>query len=58
MFMIVTDAGVRVFDNKGNGLDEKAAAENARERNERAQALGIEARYVVAPFEKAEGASV
>lgn len=55
MFKVVTNEGVIV--NQGEqgkkapvGLDEAMAKADAKDRNERAEALGIKTRYEVAPL--------
>lgn len=55
MFKVVTNKGVTVNPGeiKGKapaGLDEAQAKADAKGRNERAEALGIETRYEVAPL--------
>lgn len=53
-FMIQTTDGKRVFAGTAKqdavGMDEAQAKSSCNERNERAQAMGIAARYVVVPF--------
>jgi len=49
-FIVVTDAGIRVSDNHTKGFDEKEAEADAKERNERAEKLGIKVRYEVAEY--------
>lgn len=49
-FMVTTTNGARATDDNGHGMPEAAAVAQAQERNQAAEQLGIEARYVVAPF--------
>ena len=51
MFMITTLTGARVFGGvKDGGLERSMADASCKERNQRAQALGLTARYVVVPY--------
>lgn len=55
MYMTVTTPeGARVNDGKNRGLTEPEAAADVKERNARAEALGIEARYGIADFVRSE----
>lgn len=50
--MITTTTGVRVFAGyKDGGMTVEEADASVRDRNQRAQALGITARYIKVPFE-------
>lgn len=53
MFMITTTDGVRVFAGYGanaEGMTADEADASVRDRNARAQAMGIKARYIKVPF--------
>jgi hypothetical protein len=48
--MTVTTDNLRVYDAKNKGMDEATANADVKDRNDRAEKMGLSTRYTTAPF--------